>query len=360
MCRQLIHYSNCIDEESDKYEYCRRCSANLTLQRGFSNKLAYWKCLGCGEMLINPSIDNFAGVVWICDKCDALLNAQPGFNEEYGEWICTECGTVSVISEQEIYVSDDEYQADQHNPYKGISDEDICRLAMYNDEKLVGDSDNVILVRHCDTGKLYIKKLLTVYDKSIYEYLKENPIDNMPRIIDICEGSNCLIIIEEYIAGKTVAELLSKGNISEKQAIHIAHKICELLQHLHSLAIPIIHRDIKPSNIMVSTDDSVYLLDMNVAKWYSPDKNDDTRYMGTENYAAPEQVGFGFEASSPKTDIYAVGMLLNVMLTGKFPKEERADGIIWNIIEKCISLEADNRYSTDELIKELECLEQTE
>lgn len=360
MSRQLIHYNNCGDEESDKYEYCRHCDANLTLQRGFSNKLAYWKCLGCGVILVNPEIDDFSGVAWICDNCDALLNAQPGFDDECGEWICTECGTANAISEQEIYVSDDEYQADLHNPYKGISDEDICRLAMYNDEKLVGDSDNVILVRHCDTGELYIKKLLIVYDKSIYEYLKENPIDNMPRIIDICEGSNCLIIIEEYIVGETVAERLSKGSIPEKQAIHIAYKVCELLQILHSQPTPIIHRDVKPSNIMLSDDGSVYLIDMDVAKWYSPNKNDDTRYMGTENYAAPEQVGFGFESSSPRTDIYAVGILLNVMLTGKFPKEEKADGIIWDVIEKCISLEADKRYTADELILELECLAKTE
>ena len=83
---------------------------------------------------------------------------------------------------------------------------------------------------------------------------------------------------------------------------------------------------------------------------------DDTRYMGTQYYAAPEQVGYGFSASSAKSDIYAVGMLLNVMITGHFPKEEKASGKIWDVIERCISLDADKRYSAAELAVTLQNL----
>jgi hypothetical protein len=42
------------------------------------------------------------------------------------------------------------------------------------------------------------------------------------------------------------------------------------------------------------------------------------------------------------------------MITGKIPKEEKADGTIWNIIERCISLDADNRFTAEELIKEFD------
>ncbi len=51
------------------------------------------------------------------------------------------------------------------------------------------------------------------------------------------------------------------------------------------------------------------LLDMNVAKWYDSEEKEDTRLLGTKDYAAPEQVGYGMKASSNKTDIYAVGIL---------------------------------------------------
>lgn len=89
-------------------------------------------------------------------------------------------------------------------------------------------------------------------------------------------------------------------------------------------------------NIIITPESEVYLLDMNVAKWYDPGKTDDTRYMGTRDYAAPEQVGYGLSASSAKTDIYAVGIMLNEMITLKLPKEEKAPGRIWDILLKRI------------------------
>lgn len=105
---------------------------------------------------------------------------------------------------------------------------------------------------------------------------------------------------------------------------------------------------------MIAKSGEVVLLDMNVAKWYNSEENEDTRLLGTRNYAAPEQAGYGLKASSDKTDIYAVGILLNVMLTGKFPKEKPAQGKLWNVIERCISLDANSRYRADELIERLD------
>ena len=141
-----------------------------------------------------------------------------------------------------------------------------------------------------------------------------------------------------------------------ERAVQIARKVCMILDELHHLEKPIVHRDVKPSNIMIAPNDEVWLLDVNVAKWHDPEKTDDTRHMGTWNYAAPEQVGYGMTASSPKTDVYAVCMLLNVMLTGAFPKEKQTDGPVRKIIDRCISLNAEERYTARELAEELERL----
>ena len=335
-----------------EHEFCPNCEANLTKQKGYDNTLPYWVCLGCGEMLINPDVDS--DIAWICDQCGSMLNIQKGFREDCGEWKCTECGFVNQINNQELYVSEDEHEEALKNPYRGLSDEEVIELSMYVDEETIGGRNDIILVRDVETNKLYVKKLLTTYEKSIYSYLRDNPIKHMPQIVNIYESANCLVVIEEYIQGETIASILGNGLLKEDKAISVAKKICVILDEIHNLPRPIIHRDIKPSNVIVTPDDEVYLLDVNVAKWYEPGQNDDTRYMGTQNYAAPEQVGYGLSASTAKTDIYALGMLLNVMITGKFPKEEHVQGDLWKVIEKCISLEAERRYTARELLATLE------
>lgn len=341
-------------DDGEAYEFCPRCQADLTLQKGYSNDLPYWICKGCGEMLINPEIDS--DVSWICDGCGTMLNIQPGFNEDCGEWTCTECGFTNKIDKDEIYQSEDEYQAAMRDPYKGLTDGQILALSLYREVERINDRDDIILIEDRDNGTRFIKKLLTTYNKSVYDYLKENPVDYMPKIIRLYESANSLIVIEEYIDGQTVAKIIENGVLSKGRAVYIAKSICQILDILHNLPKPIIHRDIKPSNIIVTPEDDVYLLDMNVAKWYDPDKTDDTKHMGTENFAAPEQVGYGLSASSTKSDIYAVGMLLNVMLTGTFPKEKKAEGDLWPVIEHCISLNAEDRYTARELIDVLDSI----
>ena len=340
----------------NEYEYCPRCDANLTLQKGYSNDLPYWVCLGCGELLINPKIDTDSDIIWFCDGCGLPLSFQPGFREDCGEWACTECGYVNRIGSSEVYVSEDEYRAQLKNPYRGLSDAEVLELSLFEEERMIEGREDIILVRHRETGKQYVKKLLTTFNRSIYEYLKENPIPHMPRIEALYESTSCLIVIEEYIEGETMAEILERGRMPEREAVKAALELCRILKVLHSFPTPVIHRDIKPSNIIVTPEGEIVLLDVNVAKWYDPDKTDDTRYMGTRFFAAPEQAGYGLKASSTKSDIYAVGILLNVMATGHFPREERAEGALWDIIERCISLEADKRYTAEELAGELEKL----
>lgn len=305
-------------------------------------------------MLINPDVEAADNIAWICDKCGAMLNIQPGFSAGCGEWVCTVCEAKNRIDGSELYLSEDEYRAALSNPYKGLSDEEVLNLSVYEEIAPVNDRADITLVKHRKTGDYCIRKLLTTYDKSIYEYLAAHPVRHMPVIIEIYESSNCLIIIEEYIRGNTIDKLLGEKSFAADEAAGIVKSLCRILHELHCLPTPIIHRDIKPSNIMITPEGEVYLLDMNVAKWFAPGKTDDTKHMGTYNFAAPEQVGYGLSASSAKSDIYAVGMLLNVMITGAFPKEKRAEGPIWSVIERCISLEADRRYTAKELYDTLE------
>ena len=331
----------------EEIEFCPNCEANLTMQRGYDNSLPYWICTGCGEMLINPEVNAPSDIIWRCDSCGAVLNIQDNFTEDSNHFICTVCGYDNELND--IFESEAERITYESNPLLGLTDDEVLELSQYRDICNINDRDNILLLEHIESGQKYVMKLLSIYDKSIYEYLESNPIINMPGIIAVYEGKNYLIVIEEFIEGKTITQILDRREFSEDETVKIAVDICKILDKLHNISSPIIHRDVKPSNVMIRDNDTICLLDMNASKWYNPEKNDDTRYLGTENFAAPEQVGFGLSSSSTKSDIYALGMLMNVMLTGHFPKEERARGKLWDIIERCISMEADNRYTAREL-----------
>ena len=68
---------------------------------------------------------------------------------------------------------------------------------------------------------------------------------------------------------------------------------------------------------------------------------EDTCLMGTREYAAPEQYGFG--QSDARTDIYALGVILNRLLTGDFPKNKLYEGRLKPVIQTCIQMDADAR-----------------
>lgn len=94
----------------------------------------------------------------------------------------------------------------------------------------------------------------------------------------------------------------------------------------------ITHRDITPSNIIIGFDGVVKIIDFGISRLHKENAKHDTQVLGTEGYAAPEQ--FGFKQSDCKTDIYALGVLLNYMLTGHIPSEVMyRDGDVADIIK---------------------------
>jgi len=220
-----------------------------------------------------------------------------------------------------------------------------CRLSYYERIATLNKAHGVFLVQHTENHRIYVEKNLTVYDVRIYQYLKEYPVRNTPRLYEVIEDGDTLHIIEEYISGESLAEILKREKrLPRDTAVNYTRQLCQILQDFHNAKPAIIHRDIKPSNVIVTPDGTVKLIDMNAAKHFHDDTPEDTRLIGTTGYAAPEQYGFG--VSSVQTDIYALGILLNVMLTCFAPKEHIVEGQLKPVIEKCTALEPKYRYQS--------------
>ena len=215
-------------------------------------------------------------------------------------------------------------------------------LSFYQDISFLNREHDVRLVRHIKTGQVFVRKTLTHFERPVYQALISGTYRGIPRIYGFIDDGDSCVIIEEFINGSTVEERLKQTLFSEEETIRITSELCSILEPLHSSNPAIIHRDIKASNLMLSQAGTLYLLDFDAAKQYHHGKNRDTVLIGTEDYAAPEQ--YGFAQSSAQTDIYAIGVLINKMLTGKLPFEQMYSGPLAAIISKCTQLDPNARY----------------
>jgi len=208
----------------------------------------------------------------------------------------------------------------------------------------IADIDKgVCLVQDSRDKKIYVKKLLPIYKLEIYESIRRKPVKHVPAIKAMAENGGLLILVEEYIPGDTLQEILEqKGCFSEAEAVDILLQLCSIIESFHNCTPPIVNRDIKPSNIKLTPDGIVKLIDLNAAKRFNSEQSKDTVLIGTEGYAAPEQYGFG--ASGVQTDIYALGVLLNVLVTGVLPEAGLCSGRLRQIVKKCTELNPKNRF----------------
>ena len=146
-----------------------------------------------------------------------------------------------------------------------------------------------------------------------------------PGIVGVYEfgeaQAGLLYIVMEFIDGTDVAKMIAKqGRLHTEHAMAITAHVCDALAYAHERGI--IHRDIKPANIMVGYDGVVKVADFGLAKMTQSTASGLTQSgmaMGTLHYMAPEALTLGSEVDQ-RADIYAVGVMLYQMLTGKLPQ----------------------------------------
>ena len=151
---------------------------------------------------------------------------------------------------------------------------------------------------------------------------------NIITIYDIVSDGDTQFMVMEYVAGKTLLELIPRGGLPVPQVVQYAAQMAEALGVAHAAGI--IHRDLKPANVMVAGSGLVKLLDFGLAKLLDRTPIDDTAktatrieapltvegsMMGTVNYMSPEQAeGKKLDARS---DIFSFGAVLYEMVTGQ-------------------------------------------
>lgn len=137
-------------------------------------------------------------------------------------------------------------------------------------------------------------------------------------------------LVMELVEGRQIVEACDTGGKSVRERVALMAQVCEAVHHAHQRAI--IHRDLKPANMLVEEVDGVLrprVIDFGIAKLLDRDDGDTMTMagdrLGTPKYMSPEQREGG-DSADVRTDVYALGVVLCELLTGRVPPENEASG----------------------------------
>lgn len=163
-----------------------------------------------------------------------------------------------------------------------------------------------------------------------------------------------LFLVMEYVEGSDLHRRTRSGEITKERAREVIAQLCDALQFAHDRGVA--HRDIKPANILITEDWKVKVADFGLARDLSAQPHPDEVEYGTPDYTAPERLIIGAKVDH-RADIYALGVVIHEMLTGKTPTAAGKDagkGLpegFTAVISKCLMSDPDQRYQKASEVK---------
>jgi len=212
------------------------------------------------------------------------------------------------------------------------------------------------LVRQKSNKRLYVAKC---YSKDLYSAVNESDIlkplkhSGLPAFVEEFQNDNMICIVRGYVEGKPLDQYMKENTLSQEDITGICIQLCDILIYLHGQERPIIHRDIKPQNIIVKPDGKISLIDFGIARKYHSGTQSDTQFIGTRDYAPPEQ--YGFSQTDARTDIYSVGVVLGWMLTFETDSDEvyqkAGHNKLISVYKKCTAFSPEHRFASAKKLK---------
>jgi serine/threonine-protein kinase len=204
-----------------------------------------------------------------------------------------------------------------------------------------GGMGEVYRAEHSKIGRVAAVKVLSQATNSggfVERFFNEARIQaslqhpNIATLYDFLEVGGQPCIIMEYVDGQSLSERIqSYGQLPLSETIFIFQAVVEAIDYIHRHGI--IHRDIKSNNIKISSSGQVKLLDFGIAKGQmSPGLTEVGSVIGTLMYLSPEHLKGG--TSDARGDIWALGVLLYEMVTGRMPFESETLGDLCEKIDK--------------------------
>jgi len=170
---------------------------------------------------------------------------------------------------------------------------------------------------------------------------------------DVGESDGRAYIVMAFVAGRTIQDLVGdEGPQPPSKAARLGAEVAEALAHAHDRGI--VHRDVSPGNVMVTPSNHAMVLDFGIARAARGSSLSGSPARGTAAYVAPEQARG--EASDQRADVYAVGAILHLLLTGRPPRGAEVDLAepLASVVRRCLARDPAARFaSAADLAREL-------
>lgn len=198
-----------------------------------------------------------------------------------------------------------------------------------------GEVWQVLDTETLEEGQFYVAKIpfSREYNKKFRQEgeicQKLSPHPGVVRLVDFVEEHGKLVILQEYVEGQTLQEILTE-ELPVPLVERIIVQLIDIVAHAHQHRV--IHRDIKPNNIVVTPEGTVKLLDFGAAKELK-DRDIGATMIGSRPFMAPEQI---MGQSEMRSDIWAIGVIMYLLYTGLLPFYDDLEKVL---IDKILSEE---------------------
>ena len=311
-------------------------------------------------------------------------------DDERAAWLAELTSTSPTMAAELIALLDSETVADERGFLDAPIDTKLpgLELGAYSLERPIGQGGmGTVWLAHRTDGRFEGRAAVKLLNRALHSaageerFRREGSVlarlahPGIARLLDAgLSPSGQPFLVLEYIDGEPIDVFAEQWALTHEERVRLVLQVLEAVGHAHANLI--VHRDLKPSNILVTRDGSVKLLDFGIAKMLEPDASgtakltvEGTRVL-TPEFAAPEQL-WG-EVVTTATDVYALGVLLYILLSGRHPTGETPRALLTveparlglgdldAVLAKALSKPPEKRYQTvaafgDDLERYLGC-----